>query len=120
MPWQKSGWEWGIPSAGSVLPSVPLGKRIRYKRLLYVKYGKGNGLSVGVELVDLAAIEQAFERINGVANRTPVQTSRTVDGKLGASVFFKCENFQRTGSFKFRGAYNALSLLSEDERKRGV
>jgi threonine dehydratase len=55
-----------------------------------------------------------------VAHRTPVVTSRSVDERTGARVFFKCENLQRGGAFKFRGAYNALSQLSADERGRGV
>jgi threonine dehydratase len=55
-----------------------------------------------------------------VAHRTPVVTSRSVDERTGANVFFKCENLQRAGAFKFRGAYNALSRLSPDERRRGV
>lgn len=55
-----------------------------------------------------------------MAHRTPVVTSRAVDARTGAQVFFKCENFQRGGAFKFRGAYNALSRLSPDERRRGV
>jgi len=63
---------------------------------------------------------RAAVRINGVANRTPVMTSRTVDDRTGASVFFKCENFQRVGAFKFRGAYNALSLFSDEQREQGV
>jgi threonine dehydratase len=62
----------------------------------------------------------AAERMRGIARRTPVLTSTTVDAELGASVFFKCENFQRTGAFKFRGAFNALSSLSEDARRRGI
>jgi threonine dehydratase len=65
-------------------------------------------------------VHRAAERINGVANRTPVMTSRTVDDRTGASVFFKCENFQRVGAFKFRGAYNALSQFSDEQRERGV
>jgi len=65
-------------------------------------------------------IEDAFQRINGVANKTPVMTSRTLNLIVNAEVYFKCENFQRVGAFKFRGAYNSLSLLSEEERKRGV
>ena len=65
-------------------------------------------------------IEDAFQRINGVANKTPVMTSRTLNLIVNAEVYFKCENFQRGGAFKFRGAYNSLSLLSEEERKRGV
>ena len=66
---------------------------------------------------DIAA---AHERIRAQARRTPVMTSRQVDEITGASVFFKCENLQRMGAFKFRGAYNALSLLSADQKRRGV
>ncbi len=58
-----------------------------------------------VEYADVAA---AARRIEGHAARTPVITSRTVDARTGASVFFKAENFQRMGAFKFRGAFNAL------------
>jgi threonine dehydratase len=67
-----------------------------------------------------ADIEAAARRIDGHARRTPVMTSRTVDEALGAAVFFKCENFQRTGSFKFRGALNAVSSLEPESRARGV
>ena len=70
--------------------------------------------------VVLADIEAAAERIRGHAHLTPVLTSSTVNRETGASVFFKCENFQRAGAFKFRGAYSALSNLSPEERKRGV
>lgn len=70
--------------------------------------------------VTFADIEQAAARLNGVANETPVHTSRTVNALCGASVFFKCENFQRVGAFKFRGAYNALSQFTPEQRKRGV
>ena len=56
---------------------------------------------------DYRDIEAAAERIKGVAHRTPVLTSRYADQITGARVFFKCENFQRMGAFKFRGAYNA-------------
>ena len=66
---------------------------------------------------DVAA---AHERIKTQARRTPVMTSGTIDALTGASVFFKCENLQRMGAFKFRGAFNALSQLSADERRRGV
>lgn len=62
----------------------------------------------------------AARQIEGIAHRTPVATSRTIDADTGASFFFKCENLQRAGAFKFRGAYNALSRLNADERKRGV
>ena len=62
----------------------------------------------------------ASQRLEGHAHRTPVLTSRTVDHELGAKVFFKCENFQRMGAFKFRGAFNALSRFDEQQRKAGV
>jgi threonine dehydratase len=65
-------------------------------------------------------IESAARQIGGAAHRTPVATSATVDARTGASVFFKCENLQRGGAFKFRGAYNALSRLDADARARGV
>ena len=62
----------------------------------------------------------ASERIEGHAHRTPVMTSRTVDEAFCAQVFFKCENLQRMGAFKFRGAFNALSKFSAEQRKAGV
>jgi threonine dehydratase len=65
-------------------------------------------------------VRAAAGRIRGVAHRTPIVTSATVDGLTGASVFFKCENLQRAGAFKFRGAYNRLAQLTADERSRGV
>ena len=71
-------------------------------------------------MVSFDDIARAHERIKPQAKRTPVMTSATVDALTGASVFFKCENFQRMGAFKFRGAYNALSQLGDDAKKRGV
>jgi len=62
----------------------------------------------------------AARRLAGVAHRTPVLTSRTLDERVGARVFLKCEGFQRAGAFKFRGAYNALSRLTDGEKRRGV
>ena len=62
-------------------------------------------------------VESAARQIAGVAHATPVATSRSVNARTGAEVFFKCENLQRAGAFKFRGAYNALSRLSPDERR---
>jgi threonine dehydratase len=62
----------------------------------------------------------AAKRIEGHAHRTPVMTSRTVNEELGAKVFFKCENFQRMGAFKFRGAFNALSRFDDRQRHAGV
>ncbi|HEY6196564.1 MAG TPA: pyridoxal-phosphate dependent enzyme [Candidatus Eisenbacteria bacterium] len=70
---------------------------------------------------DLAArLADARRRIEGVAQRTPVVTSRQLDDACGAQVFVKCENLQRAGAFKFRGAWNFLSALSEEPRARGV
>jgi threonine dehydratase len=65
-------------------------------------------------------VVQAAGRIAGAANRTPVLTSRTVDEAFGAQVFFKCENMQRMGAFKFRGAYNALMKFTPEQRRAGV
>jgi threonine dehydratase len=67
-----------------------------------------------------ADVESAAQQIAGAAHRTPVATSRLIDDRAGAHIFFKCENLQRGGAFKFRGAYNALSRLSGDEARRGV
>lgn len=65
-------------------------------------------------------VRDAAARLAGVAHRTPVLTSRTLDDLAGARVFLKAENLQRVGAFKFRGAYNRISRLDEDERSRGV
>ncbi len=65
-------------------------------------------------------IAQAAARLQGVAHRTPVLTSRTANEMASAELFFKCENFQRMGAFKFRGAYNALAQFSESQKKLGV
>ena len=70
--------------------------------------------------VTYADVRAAADRLAGLAHRTPALTSRTVNARTKATVFFKAENFQRTGAFKFRGAYNALSRLPETSRKRGV
>ena len=71
-------------------------------------------------LPTFADVERARERLRGQAHRTPVVTSRTLDAMVGAHVFLKCENLQRMGAFKFRGAYNALSALPMDARTKGV
>jgi threonine dehydratase len=65
-------------------------------------------------------IEAAAARLAGVAHKTPVLTSRTANARTGAELFFKAENHQRIGAFKFRGAYNALSQFSDDQRRAGV
>jgi len=71
-------------------------------------------------LPGFADVAAAARRIEGAAHRTPVLTSRTADAMTGASLFFKAENLQRGGAFKFRGAYNAISALPEEIRRRGV
>jgi threonine dehydratase len=75
---------------------------------------------LGSLALDLAAVRVAAARLDGVAHRTPVLTSRTLDALVGAHVLLKAETFQRGGSFKFRGAYNALASLAPDVRARGV
>ena len=65
-------------------------------------------------------VEAAAERIRGVAHRTPTLTSSTADAMAGAQLFFKCENFQRMGAFKFRGAYNAIARFTPEQRAAGV
>lgn len=65
-------------------------------------------------------VANAVKRLDGVANVTPVFTSRTLNGRTGRKLFLKCENFQRVGAFKFRGAYNALSQLNPAEKAAGV
>jgi threo-3-hydroxy-L-aspartate ammonia-lyase len=67
-----------------------------------------------------ADVERAASRLQGVAHRTPVVTSATADRLLGASLYFKCENLQRAGAFKFRGAYNAIARLDPARRRAGV
>ncbi|MES5817613.1 threo-3-hydroxy-L-aspartate ammonia-lyase [Streptomyces sp. RG80] len=70
--------------------------------------------------VTLDDVRDAAERLKGVAHRTPVLRSRTLDARVGAEVFLKCENFQRMGAFKFRGAYNAASRLTPEQLSRGI
>src|SRR5690606_12252788 len=72
------------------------------------------------QLPTFADVQSAADRLQGIAHRTPVLTSSTLNQQLGAEVFFKCENLQRIGAFKFRGAYNALSRLTPEQRRRGV
>jgi threonine dehydratase len=71
-------------------------------------------------LVGLEAIEDARKRLEGVAVRTPLDRSRALSEVVGGEVFIKCENLQRTGSFKIRGAFNRISRLSDEERRAGV
>src|SRR6187431_2137745 len=71
-------------------------------------------------MVSYEDIADAAQRLEGVAHRTPFATSRTLDERLGARVFLKCENLQRMGAFKFRGAYNTISRLGPEARRAGV
>lgn len=74
-------------------------------------------MTLAIDYDDVAA---AHARLQGVAHRTPVMTSQTADALTGAQLFFKCENFQRMGAFKFRGAYNALAQFSAEQKRLGV
>ena len=74
-------------------------------------------MSLAISFEDVA---QAAQRLKGVAHRTPVLSSRMANELSGAELFFKCENFQRMGAFKFRGAYNALAQFSPEQKQRGV
>lgn len=70
--------------------------------------------------VTFADVVSAYDRLCNIAHRTPVITSRTLDERTGAQVYLKCENLQRIGAFKFRGAYNAISQLTDDQKNCGV
>jgi threonine dehydratase len=73
-----------------------------------------------VQLPQFSDVQAAAGRLRGRAHRTPVLRSATADARSGASLFFKCENFQRMGAFKFRGAFNAIAHLSPEQRSAGV
>jgi threo-3-hydroxy-L-aspartate ammonia-lyase len=75
---------------------------------------------VSAASVTFSDIEAAAKRLEGIAHRTPVMTSRTADAKADGKLSFKCENLQRGGAFKFRGAYNAIATLTEEQRRHGV
>src|SRR6476620_109783 len=70
--------------------------------------------------VSLGEVQTAAKRIAGAAQRTPIMTCATLDALAGRNLYFKCEQFQKVGAFKFRGAYNAVMKLSETEAKKGV
>ena len=71
-------------------------------------------------MISIDDVKTAARRLDGVAHRTPVLSSRALDDATGATVLLKAENHQRSGAFKFRGAFNAVASLSDDERRRGV
>jgi threo-3-hydroxy-L-aspartate ammonia-lyase len=75
---------------------------------------------IGRAVLTVEEVEAAAARLHGVAHRTPVVTSATLDVRTGATVFLKAECYQRTGSFKFRGAYNKVASLSDGQRRAGV
>ncbi len=72
------------------------------------------------EDITFEEVKAAAEKLSGIAHRTPVQTCRTLGESTDSAIFMKCENLQRVGAFKFRGAYNALCRLSREERRHGV
>jgi threonine dehydratase len=78
------------------------------------------GIATGDPVIGIDDVRAAAGRIEGLAHRTPVLTSRALDEATGASVFLKAENLQRVGAFKFRGACNAVASLTAEERTRGV
>ena len=71
-------------------------------------------------LLSYSDVEQAASRLEGAAHRTPVLTSTTANARTGAALFFKCENYQRMGAFKFRGAFNAIARFTDAQRAAGV
>src|SRR5437762_13171953 len=71
-------------------------------------------------MLTIETINEATERIRGRVHRTPVVTSRSFNEATGKEVFFKCENFQRAGAFKIRGATNKIRSLTDDEKHRGI
>ena len=71
-------------------------------------------------MITLKDIEKAHDRIRPFIHRTPILTNSSLNELSGAELFFKCENFQKAGSFKIRGATNAVQLLSEEDLKKGI
>ncbi|HVA32919.1 MAG TPA: pyridoxal-phosphate dependent enzyme, partial [Candidatus Baltobacteraceae bacterium] len=94
-------------------------RRPREGRRLALPHGPRRNAISGTS-VGLREIRDAAARLLGVAHRTPVVRSRTLDARCEAEVFLKCENLQRMGAFKFRGAYNLLSTLTPEQKARGV
>jgi threonine dehydratase len=84
----------------------------------YIPPAQGNAMPR--ELPTYQDVVAASERLKGAAHRTPVLTSSTADARTGARLFFKCENYQRMGAFKFRGGYNAIARLTPEQRRAGV
>ena len=102
-----------VPSAKSVKP-FPEGRQVITRK--QDKLMTPNDIIIPTP----ADVAQAATHLAGVVNRTPVFTSRSRNARCGREIFLKCENFQRVGAFKFRGAYNAISHLTAAQRARGV
>jgi len=88
--------------------------------VFFLSHKSPEKISKGLDLPTYKDVEEAADILKGVANLTPVKTSPFLDAQLGVNVFMKCENFQRIGAFKFRGAYNYLSHLSSEVKSKGV
>lgn len=73
-----------------------------------------------MRMIEYKDVQEAYERVKNAVNETPIMTSRTLNELTNAEVFLKCENLQRIGAFKMRGAYNAISQLTDEEKARGV
>ena len=95
-----------------------LALRLRYAPIIAIEGAKVKEFSA--MFVTFEEVQAAAQRLQGVAQRTPVMTSAYLSRRAQNPLYFKCENLQRVGSFKFRGAYNAVSQLREEERRRGV
>ncbi len=106
-----------FPSTSFLTPSIEARGRLCYaKRHEWLRPGDGRE---GEERM-FERIQAARQRLKDVAHQTPIMTSATLDRMVGAQVYFKCENFQRIGAFKFRGAYNSIVQLTDAEKARGV
>ncbi len=99
---------------------VPWFMAIRYSEAMKPDTNSETNLDQETGLPDLAAIHAAAKRIAGLAHRTPVLTSSHFNHRTGAELHFKCENFQKVGAFKFRGACNAIRALTPDQARRGI
>ena len=77
-------------------------------------------IPMGKYAASIDDVRAAAKRIKGIGHRTPILTSKTLDRLAGRKLFFKCENFQKIGAFKFRGGWNAISMLSDKDPEKGV
>ena len=112
----QTGWILGSLSGTTLKSSTFLSPQ----SILYLWDSEVCSNTPYVMIPTLKDVESAVKRIGPLVHNTPVLTSSTIDRMMNATVFFKCENFQRMGAFKIRGATNAILQLSKDERARGV